>query len=69
MVRPPDPAYITFLESLGPAIRELALAARAVVLEAAPDAGELAYDAYNAVALAFTFTGRYKDAFAHVRRA
>lgn len=66
MVRPPDPAYVGFLAALDPAIGDLALAARAAVLEAAPDASELAYDAYNAVALAFTLTARYKDAFAHV---
>lgn len=66
MVRPPDPAYVDFLSALDPAVRDLALAARAAVLVAAPDAGELAYDAYNAVALAFTFSGRLKEAFAHV---
>jgi hypothetical protein len=66
MVRPPDPAYIEFLHAFDPHVRELALAARAAVLAAAPDAGELAYDAYNVVALAFTFSGRFKEAFAHV---
>lgn len=66
MVRPPDPAYIEFLHAFDPRVRALALAARAAVLVAAPDASELVYDAYNAVALAFTFSGRYKEAFAHV---
>ena len=61
-----DPAYLGFLAALGPDIRDLALAARAAVLEVAPEARELAYDGYNAVALAFSFTGRYKEAFAHV---
>ncbi len=66
MVRLPDPAYADFLEPFDPAIRELAFAARDAVLAAAPDAGELVYDAYNAVALAFTYSGRLKDAFVHV---
>ena len=66
MTRPADPAYLDFLAAFTPEIRHLALAARAAVLQVAPDASELAYDAYNAVALAFTFSGRYKHAFAHV---
>ena|SRR5687768_3002541 len=66
MSRPPDPAYLGFLAPLGPSISALALAARRAVLAAAPDAAELAYDAYNAVALAFTFTGRQREAFAHI---
>jgi hypothetical protein len=66
MVRPPDSAYSAFLERFDAGIRDLALAARASVLAVAPDAGELAYDAYNAVALAFTYSGRLKEAFAHV---
>ncbi len=65
-VRDPDPEYVEFLQAFDPSIKELALAARAAVLKAAPDAGELAYDAYNAVALAFTYSGRLKEAFAHV---
>ena len=66
MTRRPDPAYLGFLSSLDASIRTVALAARAAVLEVAPDAVELAYDAYNAVALAFTFTGRQRDAFIHI---
>ena len=66
MVRPPDPEYVGFLAALDSPVRDLALAARATVLDQAPEALELAYDSYNAVALAFTFTGRLKEAFAHV---
>jgi hypothetical protein len=36
------------------------------VLEAAPDANELIYDAYNAVTTAYSFTERLGDAFCHV---
>jgi hypothetical protein len=42
------------------------LAARAAVLAAAPNADELIYDAYNAVAAAYTFGDRLKEAFCHV---
>ncbi len=36
------------------------------MLEVAPDATELVYDAYNAVAAAYTFSDRLKEAFCHV---
>lgn len=49
-----------------PRIGELALAVRKLVLEEAPEASELIYDAYNAVASGYSFTGRPSDAFIHV---
>lgn len=55
-----------FLEPFDPAVRELALATRALVLEEAPHAMEIIYDAYNAVADGFTFTGRTSDSFIHI---
>lgn len=36
------------------------------MLDAAPDASELIYDAYNAVTTAYSFTDRLGDAFCHV---
>lgn len=66
MVRPPQPEYVQFLSPLDPSVQATALAAREFVLGQAPEAQELAYDAYNAVALAFTFSGRLKEAFAHI---
>jgi len=65
-VRPPLPEYLQFLSPYAPRIRELALAARKLVLEAAPDSMELIYDAYNAVAVGYSFTGRPSDAFVHI---
>src|SRR5438874_12679647 len=62
----PRPEYLEFLSPFEPRITELALAARALVLEEAPDAAELIYDAYNAVATGFSFTGRPSDAFIHI---
>lgn len=65
-VRPPLPEHLKFLAVFGPRITELALAVRRLVLEEAPDSSELIYDAYNAVASGYSFTGRPSDAFIHV---
>ena len=62
----PKREYLEFLMPYGPRIRELALATRTLVLQEAPDATELIYDAYNAVATGYTFTGRPSDAFIHI---
>lgn len=37
-----------------------------LVVSEAPEAAELLYDGYNAVALAFSFTGRLREAFCHI---
>ena len=42
------------------------MATRALVLVEAPESAELIYDAYNAVATGYTFTGRPSDAFIHI---
>lgn len=65
MRRAPDDLH-RFLAPFDPAVRELAPATRALVLEEAARAMEIIYDAYNAVADGFTFTGRTSDAFIHV---
>src|SRR6202034_648073 len=39
---------------------------REIVLEEAPDAIESIYDAYSAVSIGFSFTGRLKDTFCHI---
>jgi hypothetical protein len=57
-VPPPRPEYIQFLSLFGPGITQLALAVRQLVLEEAPASTELIYDAYNAVATGYSFTGR-----------
>lgn len=62
----PKREYLEFLVPYEPRIRQLALATRALVLQEAPDATELIYDAYNAVATGYTFTGRPSDAFVHI---
>ena len=65
-VYPPKREYLQFIRPYGARIRKLALAVRALVLEEAADATELIYDAYNAVATGYTFTGRPSDAFIHI---
>jgi len=64
--RPPDPRLLGFLAAYDPSITERALALREIVLEAAPQAIESIYDAYSAVAIGFSFTGRLKDTFCHI---
>ena len=65
-VPPPTSEYLKFLRPYAPAIVELALATRRLVLEEAPGAVELVYDAYNAVVAGYSFTGRPGDAFIHI---
>jgi hypothetical protein len=62
----PRPEYLKFLSAYEPRITELALAARKLVLEEAPEAIELIYDAYSAVTVGYSFTGRPGDAFIHI---
>src|SRR5437879_3129842 len=65
-VPPPHPEYVQFLSPFEPRVRDLALETRKLVLEEAPDCMELIYDAYNAVATGFSFTGRPSDSFIHI---
>jgi hypothetical protein len=65
-MRKPPAALRTFLEAYDPAIARLFFATRGAVLAAAPTAVELVYDAYNAVAVAYSFTERLREAFCHV---
>ena len=66
MSRPPSEELLAFLSAYAPPITPLFLATRARVLDAAPDANELVYDAYNAVSCAYTFSERLKEGFLHV---
>jgi len=65
-VSPPSADYLKFLSAYEPRITRLALLVRTLVLEEAPQAVELLYDAYNAVAAGYSFTGRPGDAFIHI---
>jgi len=61
-LRPPDPEYLKLLMPYGEVIQKLALAARTLILEEAPEASELVYEVYT-IADHFTFTQRPGDAF------
>jgi hypothetical protein len=61
-LRPPDPEYLKLLGPYGDVIQKLALAARRLVLEEAPEASEFVYQVYT-IADHFTFTDRPSDAF------
>jgi hypothetical protein len=65
-MREPPAELQRFLEPYDPEVARLFFAARTAVLAAAPQARELIYDAYNAVAAAYSFTHRMKEAFCHV---
>lgn len=65
-MRNPPEELQRYLAAYDPAIAQLFLAARRAVLAAAPGASELIYDAYNAVAAAYTYSQRLKQAFCHV---
>src|SRR3974390_3251061 len=60
--RPHDPEYLKLLAPYSNVIRKLALAARKLILEEAPEASEFVYEVYT-IADHFTFTGRPGDAF------
>ena len=61
-LRPPDPEYLQLLQPYSDGIRNLALAARKLVLAEAPQASEFIYEVYT-IADHFSFTERPGDAF------
>lgn len=64
--RPPAAELKKFLGAFSPEIAKVALRVRAFVLGEAPLAHELIYDAYNAVAMGYSFTQRPSDCFCHI---
>lgn len=62
--RPPDPEYLKLLRPYSETVQKLALAARKVILEEAPEASEFVYEVYT-IAGHFSFTGRPGDAFVY----
>ncbi|PWU09718.1 MAG: hypothetical protein C5B51_05695 [Terriglobia bacterium] len=61
-MRPPNPEYLRLIARYDEPVRKLALAARKLILEEAPQASELIYEVYT-IAAHFTFTGKAGDAF------
>jgi hypothetical protein len=64
--RKPIPELLQFLSPYDTAIQKLALEVRAYLLTIEPGATEIIYDAYNAVAIGYSFTGRLKECYCHV---
>lgn len=65
-VRAPIPELLEFLGAYDNQIVALALAVRGFVLAETPRATETICDAYNAVAIGYSFTGRLKESFCHI---
>lgn len=65
-MRKPLSSLDDFLEPYDPSVRTLFFQTRTFVLNAAPRANELIYDAYNAVTCAYSYSERLKEAFCHV---
>jgi hypothetical protein len=66
MRRPPGAELKKFLGAFSPEMAKIALRVRAFVLGEAPLAHELVYDAYDAVAMGYSFTERSSDSFCHI---
>src|SRR5260370_36001187 len=65
-VRKPAPQLIEMLSRYDKRIRDLALAVRRIVLEEAPSASEIVFDANYTISVILTFTGRVKESFCFV---
>jgi hypothetical protein len=65
MIPPPTPEYLDAINALEPAIMDIAMTVRTMVLKEAPGAFELPYESLNAVAMAFSFTGKPQQTFIH----
>ena len=64
-IRKPDPQLIQFLSRYPPSVCELMMAARRLVLQEFPAVSETVNDVGYTVTNAFTFSGRFKEAFCY----
>lgn len=60
------PDLTTFLEPYDPKIQQLAIELRDFITKLVPNANELIWDNYNAVAMAYSTSKKLKDAFCHI---
>jgi hypothetical protein len=65
-VTKPERELRALLAERDPAVVHLALSLRSVVIDAAPTANEIVYDAGYAISDIFTFTDRWQDSFCYV---
>src|SRR5262245_24498397 len=66
MTHPPPSALKKFLKPFDPAVRDLALQLRALVLEEMAPCYENIYDAYSAVSIGYGTSDRLKDGIFHI---
>ncbi|MDT0606845.1 DUF1801 domain-containing protein [Croceitalea rosinachiae] len=62
----PNPQLHTFLAPYDKGIQQLTLQLRDYITDLVPQANELIWDNYNAVALAYSKSEKLKDAFCHI---
>lgn len=62
----PNPQLKQFLEPYHVKIQELVVELRNFLVELVPEANELIWDNYNAVAMAYSKSEKLKDAFCHI---
>lgn len=62
----PHPQLNKFLQPYSEPVQEIALELREFVTSIIPEANELIYDNYNAVAIAYSKSEKLKDAFCHI---
>ena len=62
----PNPQLKKFIEPYDEGIQKLALDLRGFILGVVPQANELIWDNYNAVAMAYSKSEKLKDAFCHI---
>ena len=62
----PHPQLKEFIKPYDTAIQKLALELRGFITDLVPQANELIWDNYNAVAIAYSKSKKLKDAFCHI---
>ena len=62
----PNPNLSKFLAPYDLSIQRLTLEVRSFIVELVPEANELIWDNYNAVAIAYSKSDKLKDAFCHI---
>jgi len=62
----PNPQLKTFIEPYDEGIQNLAMELRNFITDLVPQANELIWDNYNAVAIAYSKSEKLKDAFCHI---
>lgn len=62
----PNPQLKVFMEPYDEEIQKLAFQLRGFIIDLVPQANELIWDNYNAVAIAYSKSDKLKDAFCHI---